>query len=212
VAVLKELGTAIGGLGPAGGVQPAAADEWQQLHLAPFEGIAESSGESPMAIKVQSDRPHSLPGFGGRLSHNTSRSSTADPVLSCFWQDVEVVKSGKRCIAHSSVSEWLARLLLQANEVLFVDSEHEDEVLTFREVFLGSRALELLLAGFIAEPPSSDEEHALLASLLGSTLGGDTALHQVVIARSTVPAVHVLAVTGRWQKLHNRMFCLRLSV
>ena len=42
-------------------------------------------------------------------------------------------------------------LALQANEVLFVDSEHEDEVLTFREVFLGSRALELLLAGFIAE-------------------------------------------------------------
>lgn len=51
--MLKELGTAIGGLGPAGGVQAAAADEWQQLHLAPFEGIAESSGESPLAIKVQ---------------------------------------------------------------------------------------------------------------------------------------------------------------
>lgn len=60
-----------------------------------------------------------------------------------------------------------------------MDSEHEDEVLTFREVFLGSRALELLLAGFIAEPPSSDEEHALLASLLGATLGGDAPLHQV---------------------------------
>lgn len=73
----------------------------------------------------------------------------------------------------------LSRHSPQANEVLFVDSEHEDEVLTFREVFLGSRALELLLAGFIAEPPSTDEEHALLASLLGSTLGGDAALHQV---------------------------------
>lgn len=67
----------------------------------------------------------------------------------------------------------------QANEVLFVDSEHEDEVLTFREVFLGSRALELLLAGFIAQPPSGDEEHGLLAALLGATLGGDAALHQV---------------------------------
>jgi hypothetical protein len=83
---------------------------------------------------------------------------------------------------------------LQANEVLFVDSEHEDEVLTFREVFLGSRALELLLAGFIAEPPSTDEEHALLASLLSSTLGGDAALHQVTAAvNSTVPAVHAVA-------------------
>ncbi len=63
--------------------------------------------------------------------------------------------------------------------MLFVDSEHEDEVLTFREVFLGSRALELLLAGFIAQPPSGDEEHGLLAALLGATLGGDAALHQV---------------------------------
>ena len=36
---------------------------------------------------------------------------------------------------------------LQANEVLFVDAEKENEVLTFREVFLGSRALELLVAG-----------------------------------------------------------------
>lgn len=89
-------------------------------------------------------------------------------------------------------------LAVQANEVLFVDSEHEDEVLTFREVFLGSRALELLLAGFIAEPPSSDEEHALLASLLGSTLGGDAALHQVVVASSTLPAVHLLANTRCW--------------
>ncbi len=35
----------------------------------------------------------------------------------------------------------------QANEVLFVDAEHDNEVLTFREVFLGSRALELLVAG-----------------------------------------------------------------
>lgn len=73
-----------------------------------------------------------------------------------------------------------------------MDSEHEDEVLTFREVFLGSRALELLLAGFIAEAPCSDEEHALLASLLGSTLGGDAALHQVrvnlALQDSTAPA------------------------
>ena len=56
--MLRELGTAIGGLGPAGGVQAAAADEWQQLHLAPFEGIAESSGESPLAIKVQHPSLH----------------------------------------------------------------------------------------------------------------------------------------------------------
>jgi hypothetical protein len=87
---------------------------------------------------------------------------------------------------HSGPGVWCPhswRAAVQANEVLFVDSEHEDEVLTFREVFLGSRALELLLAGFIAEPPSSDEEHALLASLLGSTLGGDSALHQVAIAQ-----------------------------
>jgi hypothetical protein len=63
VAVLKELGTASGGLGPAGGVQAAAADEWQQLHLAPFEGIAESSGESPLAIKVRT--PQRLAFSGG---------------------------------------------------------------------------------------------------------------------------------------------------
>ena len=31
--------------------------------------------------------------------------------------------------------------------MLFVDAEHDNEVLTFREVFLGSRALELLVAG-----------------------------------------------------------------
>lgn len=55
VAVLKELGTATGGLGPAGGAQAAGVDDWQQLHLAPFEGIAESSGESPLAIKVCAD-------------------------------------------------------------------------------------------------------------------------------------------------------------
>jgi len=31
-----------------------------------------------------------------------------------------------------------------------VDAEHDNEVLTFREVFLGSRALELLVAGCAA--------------------------------------------------------------
>ena len=43
-----------------------------------------------------------------------------------------------------------ATLAAQANEVLFVDAEHDNEVLTFREVFLGSRALELLVAGCAA--------------------------------------------------------------
>ena len=33
--------------------------------------------------------------------------------------------------------------------MLFVDAEHDNEVLTFREVFLGSRALELLVAGYV---------------------------------------------------------------
>lgn len=75
-----------------------------------------------------------------------------------------------------------AGMCVQANEVLFVDSEHEDEVLTFREVFLGSRALELLLAGFIDEPPASDEEHSLLAALLAASLGGDAELHQVTLS------------------------------
>lgn len=37
----------------------------------------------------------------------------------------------------------------QANEVLFVDTEHDNEVLTFRELFLSSRALELLVAGCV---------------------------------------------------------------
>ena len=77
-----------------------------------------------------------------------------------------------------------------------MDSEHEDEVLTFREVFLGSRALELLLAGFIAEPPASDEEHALLASLLGASLGGDAALHQV--AGDKRQCLFIQPIPGRW--------------
>jgi hypothetical protein len=97
--VLKELGTAVGGLGPAGGVQAAAADEWQQLHLAPFEGIAESSGESPLAIKVQSDRPHSGPWLWRPAVTQHPRSSTADSVLSCLRQGLESVKTGKRCTA-----------------------------------------------------------------------------------------------------------------
>ena len=42
-------------------------------------------------------------------------------------------------------------IVKQANEVLFVDAEHDNEVLTFREVFLGSRALELLVAGCAAQ-------------------------------------------------------------
>lgn len=50
VAVLKELGTASGGLGPVGSA--SSGDDWQQLHLAPFEGIAETSGESSLAIKA----------------------------------------------------------------------------------------------------------------------------------------------------------------
>ncbi len=48
--VFKELGTASGGLGPPGSA--SSGDDWQQLHLAPFEGIAETSGDSPLAIKV----------------------------------------------------------------------------------------------------------------------------------------------------------------
>jgi len=93
-----------------------------------------------------------------------------------------------------------AQLAIKANEVLFVDSEHEDEVLTFREVFLGSRALELLLAGFIDEPPASDEEHSLLAALLAASLGGDAELHQelaglfVKVARQREASQHMITV------------------
>ena len=50
VSVLAELAASTGG---AGGVNlPAVADDWQQLHLSPFDAV-EQSGSEPLVLRVR---------------------------------------------------------------------------------------------------------------------------------------------------------------
>lgn len=58
VSVLTELAASTGG---AGGVNaPAVPDDWQQLHLSPFDAV-EQPGSEPLVLRVRRFSPYPLP-------------------------------------------------------------------------------------------------------------------------------------------------------
>ncbi|KAL3152273.1 hypothetical protein ABBQ32_001347 [Trebouxia sp. C0010 RCD-2024] len=128
--------------------------DWQQLQLAPPDPPDPNWSHS--AASVPSSH-HQKPGQGssprgsvsaGAAQHgHTAKGSEQD-----FW----------------------------ATQVLYLDQESPDtekELLTFRELFLHSYALENIIVGYLDAPTSQPEDRSVLTKLFGLCLTGDSALH-----------------------------------
>lgn len=140
-------------LSPSSPHRSSCDSDWQQLHFlgpdaaAPNAGLASANETPPVRPQKGSPPAASAPSGGGSRSGPVARGPELD-----FW----------------------------ANQVLYLDQESPDNernLLTFRELFLHSYALENIIVGYMDSPASLPEDRSILVDLFGLCLAGDAALH-----------------------------------
>lgn len=144
----------VNALRPSSPRHASCDSDWQQLQLAPPDPPDPNLGHNAASLPLSQ---HQKPGHGssprssvsvGAAQHShTPKGSEQD-----FW----------------------------ASQVLYLDQECPDtekELLTFRELFLHSYALENIIVGYLDAPTSQPEDRSVLTKLFGLCLTGDSALH-----------------------------------
>ncbi|KAK9826530.1 hypothetical protein WJX74_000568 [Apatococcus lobatus] len=105
-----------------------------------------------------------------QLPHPPTAHTNSEGPLNAFPHQSKAVTPGGEVA--------LSRSCTGIGEPMFLDLDTQPhQALTFREVFLRSRALENLIAGYTEQAPSSQAERATLLHLLDLCLWGDAELH-----------------------------------
>ncbi|KAL0050998.1 hypothetical protein WJX82_000304 [Trebouxia sp. C0006] len=183
--------------GPDRAVKPATESD-QPARKGPASDFASvEAHSSPAALASSSSGPHAdNQGMGqppqarlaGRLGGwLTGVTSAAGVVLG------GAVRGGTKALQRLTAQERLQDLQAASQHleatasglgggarVLYLDQESPDnerDLLTFRELFLHSYALENIIVGYMDIPASLPEDRSLLIELFGLCLAGDAALH-----------------------------------